>query len=205
MRPRRCFPDAGDYNGSAGLKKLRSPNPATKQLHAVDRHSAIVISFQESKVKVMSDQEKRSTIISELCVAYWMEMETVMNFIACSINLDGVRAEEIKSSLQADIAAEMIHAQLLAKRIKTVGGIVPGSASFVSRQDSLQPPKKTTDVVSVIKGVIAAEDSAIAQYSKIIKLCDGFDYVTQDLCITALGDEEEHRREFMGFLAEYEG
>jgi bacterioferritin len=162
-------------------------------------------SIQESKVEVMSDQEKRDTIIAELCVAYWMEMETVMNFIACSINLDGVRAEEIKSSLQADIVAEMNHAQVLAKRIKTIGGIVPGSASFISRQSSLQPPKKMTDVVSVIKGVIAAEDSAIAQYSKIIQLCDGFDYVTQDLCITALGDEEEHRREFMGFLSEYEG
>ncbi len=161
--------------------------------------------IQKMKVQVMSDQEKRHTIIRELCVAYWMEMETVMNYIACSINLDGVRAEEIKSSLQADITAEMMHAQLLAKRIKTVGGIVPGSASFVARQDSLQPPQKMTDVVAIIKGVIIAEDAAIAQYSKIIQLCDGFDYVTQDLCITALGDEEEHRREFMGYLSEYEG
>jgi bacterioferritin len=152
----------------------------------------------------MSDQEKRASIIQELGVAYWMEIETVMNFISNSINLDGVRAEEIKASLQADVQAELLHAQTLAKRIKTLGGTVPGSASFVSRQSSLQPPKKNTDVVSVIKGVIQAEDSAIAQYNKLIKLCDGFDYVTQDICITALGDEEEHRREFMGFLSEYE-
>lgn len=152
----------------------------------------------------MSDQEKRAEIIRELAVAYWMEMETVMNFISNSINLDGVRAEEIKASLQADIQAELGHAQLLAKRIKTVGGVVPGSASFTAKQDSLQPPARLTDVVSVIKGVIQAEDAAIAQYNKLIRLCDGFDYVTQDLCITALGDEEEHRREFMGFLAEYE-
>jgi bacterioferritin len=170
-----------------------------------DRDPAIFVNIHEPKVNVMSDQEKRNAIIAELCIAYWMEMETVMNYIACSINLDGVRAEEIKSSLQADIAAEMGHAQILAKRIKTVGGIVPGSASFVARQDSLQPPKKMTDLVAIIKGVIIAEDAAIRQYSKIIQLCDGFDYVTQDLCITALGDEEEHRREFMGFLSEYEG
>ncbi len=153
----------------------------------------------------MSDQEKRQAILQELAVAFWMEMETVINYISNSINLDGVRAEEIKASLQADVTAELLHAQLLAKRIKTLGGIVPGSASFVSRQSSLQPPKKLTDVASVIKGVIEAEDSAIAQYGKIIKLSEGFDYVTQDLCITALGDEEEHRREFMGFLSEYEG
>lgn len=153
----------------------------------------------------MSDDQRRNEVIQELAVAYWMEMETVMNYVSNSINLDGVRAEEIKASLLADITAELGHAQALAKRIKTLGGIVPGSKSFTARQDSLQPPKKLTDVVHVIKGVIEAENSAIAQYNKLIKLCDGFDYVTQDLCITALGDEEEHRREFMGYLAEYEG
>lgn len=128
-----------------------------------------------------------------------------MNFLANSINLDGVRAEEIKKSLAADIQAEMMHAQILAKRIKTLGGVVPGSTSFKAQQLSLQPPAKLTDVVTIIKGVIQAEDAAIAQYNKLIKMCDGKDYVTQDLCITALGDEEEHRREFMGFLSEYEG
>ncbi len=144
-------------------------------------------------------------IINELSVAYWMEMETVMNFIANSTNLDGVRAEEIKASLAADVAAELMHAQSIAKRIKTIGGRVPGSMSFQAKQSMMQPPANSTDVVAVIKGVIAAEDAAIAQYKKIIKLCDGVDYVTQDMCITALGDEEEHRRKFMGFLREYEG
>lgn len=143
-------------------------------------------------------------IVKELSVAYWMEMETVMNFIANSTNLDGVRAEEIKASLAADVAAELMHAQTIAKRIKTIGGRVPGSMSFQAKQAAMQPPANSTDVVAVIKGVIAAEDAAIAQYKKIIKLCEGLDYVTQDMCITALGDEEEHRREFMGFLREYE-
>lgn len=147
----------------------------------------------------------RPQIIAELQVAYWMEMETVMNYVANSINLDGVRAEEIKKSLLTDVTAELGHAQSLARRIKTLGGVVPGSKSFQAKQDSLQPPAKLTDVVAIIKGVIAAEDAAVSQYNKLIKLCDGTDYVTQDLCIQALGDEEEHRREFQGFLAEYEG
>ncbi len=152
----------------------------------------------------MPDEQIRRQIIEELSTAYWMEMETVMNFISNSINLDGVRAEEIKKSLQADIQSELQHADLLARRIKTLGGVVPGSATFTARQHALQPPQKLTDVVSVIKGVIEAENAAIEQYNKLIRLCDGVDYVTQDLCITALGDEEEHRREFAGFLAEYE-
>ena len=40
--------------------------------------------------------------------------------------------------------------------------------------------------------------------TKLIKLCDGVDYVTQDMVIGILGGEEDHRREFIGFLKEYE-
>ena len=149
----------------------------------------------------MSEVEK---IIRELKVAYWMEIETTMNYIANSINLDGVRAEEIKKSLAADIQAEIGHAQSLARRIKTIGGTVPGSLEFIGAQTSLQPPDNTTDVISVIKGVIAAEDAAIEQYNKLIRMCDGVDYVTQDLCIQSLSDEEVHRRDFLGYLTEYE-
>ena len=52
--------------------------------------------------------------------------------------------------------------------------------------------------------MIEAEEAAISQYKKTIALCEGKDYVTQDLCIQLLGMEEDHRREFEGFLKEYE-
>ncbi len=152
----------------------------------------------------MTDHAKNKAIVAELTAAYWMELETVLNYIANSVNLDGVRAEEIKKSLAADVTAELMHAQQLAGRIKTIDGVVPGSQQFKASQKTLQPPQDTTDVVTVIKGVIDAEEAAIAQYEKIIHLCDGYDYVTQDLCITVLSDEQQHRREFIGFLKEYE-
>jgi bacterioferritin len=60
------------------------------------------------------------------------------------------------------------------------------------------------DLRFLIRGVLEAEEAAIEHYKRIIRLCEGKDYVTQDLCITLLGDEEEHRREFAGFLVEYE-
>ena len=132
-----------------------------------------------------------------------MEIETVINYISNSINLDGVRAEEIKKSLAVDITEELGHAQTLAKRIKEVGGIVPGSMDFKPEQSFLQSKEDTTDVVSVIEGVIKAEEGAIEQYNKIIRLCDGVDYVTQDLVIGLLAMEESHRIEFVGFLKEY--
>lgn len=143
-------------------------------------------------------------IIALLTRAYNAELETVMNYLANSVHLDGVRAEQIKSSLAADVTAELGHAQLLAKRIKTLGGNVPGSQSLTWNQRSLQPPKDTTDVVAVIKGVIEAEEGAIKMYESIIKACEGSDYVSQDMAITILADEQEHRRAFIGYLKEYQ-
>ncbi len=142
-------------------------------------------------------------IIDNLIKSYWMEIETVINYISNSVNLDGVRAEEIKKSLAADVTEELGHAQQLAKRIKEIGGTVPGSLELKPEQKYLQPLNDSTNVQSVIEGVIEAENGAIEQYNKLIKLCDGVDYVTQDLCIQLLGMEESHRREFVGFLKEY--
>ena len=82
--------------------------------------------------------EIEQKIIDELKVAYWMELETVMSYIANSTNLDGVRAEEIKKALAADVTEELTHAQTLGRRIKTLGGKVPGTKEFTARQDALQ-------------------------------------------------------------------
>lgn len=141
-------------------------------------------------------------VISLLTKAYCMELETVMNYLANSTNLDGVRAEEIKKSLAADVPAELGHATQLAQRIKQLGGLTPGSKS-VELGNQTQPPTKTTDVVAVIKAVIEAEEAACAHYKSVIKATDGEDYVTQDLCIRLLSDEEEHLVLFRGFLKEY--
>ena len=146
---------------------------------------------------------ENETTVDLLRTAYSMELETVMNYLAVSVNLDGVRAEEIKKSLAADIAEELLHAQQLAQRMKQLGGLVPGSAS-VSVGSQIQPSSDTTDVVYAIKSVINAEEAAIQHYKAIIKHTDGEDYVTQDLCIRLLADEEEHLVLFRGFLKEYE-
>lgn len=140
--------------------------------------------------------------IALLLESYSMELETVMNYLANSVNLDGVRAEEIKKSLGADVPGEIAHAQQLANRIKQLGGHIPGSASL-KMGGQIQPVTDTTDVVGVIKSVIAAEEAACAQYKKLIKAVEGEDYVTQDLCIRLLADEEEHLVQFKGFLKEY--
>lgn len=144
-------------------------------------------------------------VVNALIKAYWMEIETVQNYIANSINLDGVRAEEIKTSLTADVAEELTHAQTFARRIKELDGRVPGSMEFKAEQQTMQPPADSTDLPSVIKGVIAAEEGAMEHYRGLIRLADSVDdYVTADLVTTILADEESHRRQFVGFLKEYQ-
>jgi bacterioferritin len=147
---------------------------------------------------------KREELIELLKRAYWMEIETVMSYIANSINPDGVRAQEIIESLQEDVQEELGHAQQFAARIKELYGVVPGSLAFSAEQSYLQPPAHQTDIVHVIKGVIEAETGAIEHYNRIIEFTDGLDFVTQDMVIAILRDEEGHRRLFEGYLREYE-
>lgn len=155
---------------------------------------------------IMSEEntEARENILELLQKAYWMEVETVMSYIAGSVNPDGVRAQEIKESLAEDIEEELTHAKQFANRIKELYGVVPGSLDFTAEQSFLQPPDEQTDIVHLIRGVIEAETGAIEHYNRIIEATDGVDWVTQDMVIDILHDEEGHRRLFEGFLREYE-
>jgi bacterioferritin len=155
---------------------------------------------------ILADDKRseREQILEMLEKAYWMEIETVMSYISNSVNPDGVRAQEIIESLNADIQEELGHAQQFAARIKELYGVVPGSMAFTAEQSYLQPPQHQTDVVHVIKGVIEAETGAIEHYNAIIEATEGVDPVTNDMVIAILRDEEGHRRLFEGYLREYE-
>ena len=159
-----------------------------------------------SSTGILSEDKaaQREQLIEMLKKAYWMEIETVMSYIANSINPDGVRAQEIIESLEEDIQEELGHAQRFAERIKELYGVVPGSLEFSAEQSYLQPPEHQTDIVHVIRGVIEAETGAIEHYNAIIEFTDGLDWVTQDMVIEILHDEEGHRRLFEGYLREYE-
>src|SRR3954470_17075209 len=89
---------------------------------------------------------KRAEIVDLLTHAYWMEMETVMSYLANSANLDGIRAEEVAEALEEDVTEELGHARAFAHRIKELYGTPPGSMDFTPTQSSLQPPADAADV-----------------------------------------------------------
>jgi bacterioferritin len=164
------------------------------------------MSVRSSSRGILAEEnaEQREQIVQMLSKAYWMEIETVMSYLANSINPDGVRAQEIIESLKADIQEELGHARQFGERIKELYGVVPGSQEFSAEQSYLQPPEHQTDIVHVIKGVIEAETGAIEFYNEIIQRTEEIDPVTNDMTIAILRDEEGHRRLFEGFLREYE-
>jgi bacterioferritin len=157
-----------------------------------------------SSILADEHREQREELVGLLQQAYWMEIESVMSYIASSTNPDGVLAQEVAEALAADVDEELGHARAFAERIKELYGVVPGSLEFRASQESLQPPDDQTDILHVIRGVIEAESGAIEHYGRIIEFCDGLDYVTQDMVIDVLRDEEKHRRLFEGFLREFE-
>lgn len=158
----------------------------------------------DSGILAEQNSEKRAEIVELLTRAYWMELETVMNYLSNSTNLDGIRAEEVAGALAEDVTEELGHAKRFATRIKELYGTVPGSSEFAADQSFMQPPDDSTDVATVIKGVIEAEAGAIEHYNRIVEACDGVDWATQDMVIEILRDEEGHMRRFERYLREFE-
>jgi bacterioferritin len=138
-------------------------------------------------------------VITMLQTAYRMEIETVTNYLANSVFLDGIDAMEVRRSLADDVAEELNHARMLAERIKQLGGRIPGSLELEFDQKSMQPPEDPREISSVIAGVIEAEQGAIDHYLAIIRATAGGDPVTADLATKILAEEEQHRILFEGF------
>ena len=89
--------------------------------------------------------ERRAEIVDLLTKAYWMEIETVMSYIANSTNPDGVRAQEIIEALAQDIQEELGHAQEFARRIHELHGRVPARRrSRPSRATFSRPTTRRT-------------------------------------------------------------
>lgn len=144
--------------------------------------------------------DKTKEIIIELKRSYAIELETMENYLALTIDLEGRETEPIRKSLEEEITLKLKHARRLAKRINVLGGRLPGSLELWRDQNLLQPPLDQMDAMAVIRGVISANETSISQYQKIIHLTEGLDYVTQDMVIDLLSDERELRRLFLSFL-----
>src|SRR3954470_18315574 len=84
---------------------------------------------------------EREAIVELLTRAYWMEIETVMSYLANAAHLDGIRAEQIAEALAAGGEGGRGSARRFRRRIKGALRASPGSMEFSAEQSSLQPPQ----------------------------------------------------------------
>ena len=76
------------------------------------------------------------------------------------------------------------------------------AAARAARNWSLREVERRTGIHNAHLSQI--ETGAIEHYNRIIEATDGVDWVTQDMVIQILHDEEGHRRLFEGYLREYQ-
>ena len=145
--------------------------------------------------------DKVPEILAELQICYATEIEIIQNYLANAVDLEGSRAEPIKALFDDEVQTALAHARRLAKRIKALEGRVPGSVELPRVHKGL-PPADPTNLDSALLRAIKSEDAAIAQYERVIQLCDGHDFVTLDLVIELLIDERERRQRLVALLAE---
>lgn len=139
-----------------------------------------------------------SKIIELLKAAYIAELQTVEDYLANSIWLDGPGWRPIAEALDVYVAQELAHAKKIAIRLKELG--VRSPDLFKKEAQRILPIHDETDPLIAVDGVLEAERNAIVRYEKLIEACEGRDFTTQDLIIAILADEEKHRKVFEGFL-----
>ena len=145
--------------------------------------------------------DKVRDVVNGLKKSYAMELESVQNYLANSIHLEGPPADKVKKVLENAAFSELQHARRLARRIKILGDRVPGSLELPRDQNYLQPPIDNRDSVTVIRGALTATDAAIAQYQAMIQITEDLDFVTQDLLIELLTEEQEQKDSLNQLLA----
>ena len=149
--------------------------------------------------------DKARDVVNGLKKSYAMALESVQNYLANSIHLEGPAADRVKKMLENAVASELQHARRLARRIKILGDRVPGSLELPRDQNYLQPPIDNRDSVTVIRGALTATDAAIAHHQAIIQITEDLDFVTQDLLIELLAEEQEQKGSLNQLLGRISG
>ena len=153
------------------------------------------------------DEQQREgeqrAIVELLTRAYWMEIETVMHYIAASTNQEGACGVAVSAALTRGAEEEVEHARRLGRRVGELHGVFPGDQGLAADADYPQTPGRQPDVGTMIESVLATETSAIRHYSRIMRATAKIDRDTNALALEILRDEQRHLRLFEGYLRAY--
>ena len=148
---------------------------------------------------------ERGQIVELLTQAYWMEIETVKNYIAASISDDGVGDLKLKAALVAGAEEEGRHAQRLGRRIHELHSAVARAGGLTIDHEYLQPLGRHRDIVTTLEAIVAAEMNAIQHYSRIRQAAGQIDEATSAMVGEILRDEQRRLRLFKAYQRQLGG
>jgi bacterioferritin len=138
----------------------------------------------------MANDVKR--IIEALNVARAAELAAISQYMGHHYEARGIESAAVKDIFKETAVDEMKHAEKLAERIVSLGGIPTRKIDPVKRGGTLK---------EMLKDDLALEKSAIKRYKEQIKLCEKLDdTTTRRILEDILMDEEGHSDEFSGLL-----
>ncbi|MBI2884764.1 MAG: hypothetical protein HYY15_01155 [Candidatus Omnitrophica bacterium] len=143
-------------------------------------------------------------IIQALRAAYADEWLAHYYYLHAAQTASGINAPQVASMLTARAGDELTHATRLGERILELGGTLPADWLEIPRLSNskrIEFPRKTSDVIGILKAVLKAERSAINTYQELSRMTRHKDTVTHELSEELLADEvkdEEHTENLIG-------
>lgn len=132
------------------------------------------------------------------------ELTTFYYYTILRVNLIGLEGEGLKEIAEDARIEDRNHFEALVPRIYELGGKLPNCMKEFHDLSACPPallPKDPTDVKSIVKVLLKAEQCAVQGYTELCHMTAGKDHRTYDLVLAILNEEIEHEAWFAEFLA----
>jgi bacterioferritin len=143
----------------------------------------------------------RKEVIRLLNEALATELVCVLRYKRHYFMAKGINSDSVKAEFQAHAIEEMVHADLLAKRITELGGEPNFSPDGLSERSHAEYVEGDT-LNSMITENLIAERIAIESYREMVIYLAEHDPTTQRMLKEILAVEEEHAEDLASLLAD---
>ena len=142
----------------------------------------------------------RKQVIGILNEALATEIVCVLRYKFHYFMASGLHSQAVKEEFKEHAADEQEHADLIAERIKQLGGKPEMNPSVLTSR-SHSEYKEGTSLTDMIREDLIAERIAIATYSEIVRWLGNDDPTTRRMMEELLAKEEEHADDMAKLLA----
>jgi bacterioferritin len=134
----------------------------------------------------------KKTLINAMNDQLSAEYQAIIQYLQYSAVVTGPHRPELVSFFRAEIPDEQTHAQYLADKIASLGGVPTTEA---------KPVPEGTEPRELLENVLQAENEAIAAYTKLIDLAEKAGEIAIRIQMESfVQDESTHRDEVLKIL-----